>query len=200
MKAAMANGSLSETDFQGLNRYRHHFNLEEAELDEGGYFGYFKRAALLKFLAFDGIIPRFDDKASRREHGRIPFNLVKSEELLWLVAQVPYGLGKKPDTGFLGITTKHLYFTGSAISFRIPLERIVSLKEYTDGVGINRDTAPSFQEIFRMGNLDSWLIANLVDELMKIDVIRLPKKDSPTLEELLSIRCKSSDQGTTLKE
>ena len=113
VEAAMADGSLSETEFQGLNRYRHHFNLEETELDVNGYFSYFKRASLLKFLALDGIVPRFDRNAARRQHGRIPFNLVKNEELIWLVAEVPYGLGKKPDTGFLGITTKHLYFTGS---------------------------------------------------------------------------------------
>ena len=197
VNVAMKDGRLSEQEFQGLNLYRRYFNLKEAELDEEGQFSYFERAALLKFLAHDRIVPRFDHKRARSKHGRIPFNLMRSEELLWLVTQVPYGLGKKPDTGFLGLTTRHLYFTGSINSFRIQLERIVSLKQYSDGIGINRDTSPSYQEIFRMSQQDSWLIANLVDELMGMDEVRLPKRDSPTLDELMNQSYESNDDADT---
>ena len=184
--AAMEGGVLSEEKYQALNKYRHKFGLHESALDKKGHLSYFKRAALLKFLSLNRIVPRFDHKAARRKHGRLPFNLMRSEELLWLVAQVPYGLGKKPDAGFLGLTTKHLYFTGSVNSFRIQLERIVSLKKYSDGIGINRDTSPSYQEIFRMSGQDAWLVANLVDTLMEMDEIRLPTRDSPTLDDLLN--------------
>ena len=77
------------------------------------------------------------------------------------------------------------------------MESIVSLKEYTDGIGINRETSPAYQEIFRMSNLDSWLIVNLVDTVMDMDEIRLPKKEDPTLYDLLNQRHKASEEDTT---
>jgi len=69
------------------------------------------------------------------------------------------------DTGLLGITTKHLYFTGPARSFRIRHSKIVSLTPYTDGIGLTRDTATARPESFRVG--DGWFVYNL---LQNIDV------------------------------
>jgi hypothetical protein len=155
-------------------------------LDKKGHLSYFKRAALLKFVAQDGIVPRIDRKAARLQYGRLPFNLMKSEELVWLVKPTSYGLGKKPDSGILGVTTKHLYFVGSLNSFRIQLESIVSIKEYSDGIGVTRDTPHAYQEIFRMSGQDPRLIVNLVDVLMDMDEARLPKRDAPTLDDLMN--------------
>ena len=106
--AVMEGGVLSEEKYQALNKYRHKFGLHESDLDDKGHFSYFKRATLLKFVTHDGIVPRFDRKAARRTYGRIPFNLMRSEELVWLVSPVSYGPKKTADSGILGITSKYL--------------------------------------------------------------------------------------------
>ena len=139
----------------------------------------------MKFVTHDGIVPRFDRKAARRTYGRIPFDLMRSEELVWLVSPVSYGPKKTADSDILGITSKYLYFSGSLNSFRIQFERIVSLKEYSDGIGITRDTGQPYQEIFRMSGQESRLIVNLVDVLMDMDETRLPNPDTPTLDDLM---------------
>ena len=50
---------------------------------------------------------------------------------------------ERQDTGTFGLTTKHLYFVGNNTgrSFRIRLEKIVSLTPYEDALGVMRDTA-----------------------------------------------------------
>ena len=64
------------------------------------------------------------------------------------------------DTGLLGITTKHMYFTGPARSFRIRHSKIVSLTPFTDGISLTRDTANAKPESFRVE--DGWFIYNLL--------------------------------------
>ena len=43
------------------------------------------------------------------------------------------------DTGLLGFTTKHLYFSGAKKKFRVRYDRIVDFKPYDDGFGIMRE-------------------------------------------------------------
>ena len=52
------------------------------------------------------------------------------------------------DTGLMGITSKHIYFSGPETSFRVRHERIVSITPYSDGFGIVRDAARAKPEIF----------------------------------------------------
>ena len=92
---------------------------------------------------------------------------------------------ERTDTGMLGITTKHLYFRGSQKSFRVRLEKIVSFDPYADGVGIMRDTARAKPEVFRMGAGASWFTVNVIDALLDADDVALPRRDSPTLEDLV---------------
>ncbi len=64
------------------------------------------------------------------------------------------------DTGLLGITTKHVYFTGPARSFRIRHSKMVSLTPFANGIGITRDTVRARPEIFRVE--DGWFVYNLL--------------------------------------
>jgi len=154
---------------------------------------------------------------------RLPFNLMKSEEMLWLFDGVDYleevtqrefrggslgvsfrvakGVYLRPsafrgrpvastsmqhtDSGVLGITTKHIYFKGQRKSFRVRLEKIISFDTYQDGLGIMRDTARAKPEMFRMDATDAWFLLNIIDAVMSMDTIKLPKAGAPTLDDLV---------------
>ena len=44
------------------------------------------------------------------------------------------------DTGLLGFTTKHLYFSSAKKKFRVRYDRIVDYEPFSDGFGIMRDS------------------------------------------------------------
>jgi hypothetical protein len=70
------------------------------------------------------------------------------------------------DSGILGITNKHLYFSGSKKSFRVVYNKIVAFDAYSDGVGIQRDASSAKPQIFMTG--DGWFTYNLVSNLAKL--------------------------------
>ena len=72
------------------------------------------------------------------------------------------------DTGILGITNKHIYFSGNAKSFRIKYGKIVSFVPYSDGMGIQRDAATAKPQSFVVG--DGWFIYNLVTNLANLSI------------------------------
>lgn len=216
--AAMDDHFLSNEEKRALNRYRAHHNLGAQHLDGGGHFTLFRMMNLLNALSEHGVVPRFDRRAVRP-----PFNLMKSEELLWLFGGTDYfeqitqrefrggslgvsfrvakGVYIRPgafrgrsvasssmqhtDSGMLGITTKHIYFKGNSKSFRVRLEKIVSFDPYQDGLGIMRDTARAKPEIFRMGATDAWFLLNIIDAVMSMDSVTLPKAGAPTLDDIV---------------
>ncbi len=71
------------------------------------------------------------------------------------------------DTGILVVTDQHLYFAGGAKSFRVQYGKIVSIKPYADGIGIQRDAATAKPQSFIIG--DGWFINNLVSNLMQLN-------------------------------
>ena len=85
LKAAMDDHFLSSEEKRALNRYRAHYNLSAAHLDGSGHFTLFRMMNLLNALSEHGLVPRFDRRAVRP-----PFNLMKSEELLWLFGGTDY--------------------------------------------------------------------------------------------------------------
>ncbi len=153
----------------------------------------------------DGYLP--DNSPSFTGH--IPFNLMKSEQLVWLFPESEYliettkrefsgrsiggsvrvakGLylrsgafkGRPVDrtetvskgTGMLGITTKHIYFTGTSDSFRIRYSKIVSFQPSENAITVMRDTASAKPETFVNG--DGWFIHNLVTNLSHEPELRL---------------------------
>lgn len=67
------------------------------------------------------------------------------------------------DTGLLGVTDKHLYFSGDQKKFRVPYAKIVTFDPYSDGIGIQRDAASAKPQTFVTG--DGWFTYNLVTGL-----------------------------------
>lgn len=69
------------------------------------------------------------------------------------------------DTGLLGITNKHIYFSGSKKSFRAQYNKIVSFTPYDDGIGIHREAASAKPQILVTG--DGWFSYNLISNLVR---------------------------------
>jgi len=63
-------------------------------------------------------------------------------------------------TGIMAVTNKHIYFTSPQKTFRVRLDKIVSFMPFSDGVGIQRDTATAKPQFFITG--DGWFTYNLV--------------------------------------
>ena len=70
------------------------------------------------------------------------------------------------DTGILGITNKHLYFSGSKKSFRVAYTKIMAVTPYSDGIGIQRDASSAKPQTFLTA--DGWFTHNLVSNLAKL--------------------------------
>ena len=88
---AMQDHALSNAEKRWLNRYRKRFDLNETILSQQGeFFDVFKMSTLLNALN-RGILPRPDLDAFKARFGRLPFNLMKSEVLLWVFDDVGYG-------------------------------------------------------------------------------------------------------------
>jgi len=67
------------------------------------------------------------------------------------------------DSGYLGITTKHIYFTGARKGFRVPYRKIMAFTPFRDGFGIVRDAASAKPQVFQTD--DGWFAYNLVRNL-----------------------------------
>ena len=70
------------------------------------------------------------------------------------------------DKGMLGLTTKHIYFTGTRILFRARYDRIVSLGSYENGFGIMRNAETAKPHTIRTG--DGWFAHNLTANLAQL--------------------------------
>jgi len=67
------------------------------------------------------------------------------------------------DTGILGVTNKHIYFSGATKNFRIKFEKIVAFIPYDDGIGIQKDGANAKPQTFV--TKDGWFTYNLLSNL-----------------------------------
>ena len=70
------------------------------------------------------------------------------------------------DTGLLGFTTKHVYFSGGRNKFRVRYDRIVDFEPFSDGFGVMRDTRSAKPQSFRTG--DGWFAYNLAVNLAQM--------------------------------
>ena len=110
VEASMEDHALSSDEKRGLNRYRTRFDLHENRLDSDGHFELFRMMALLNSLVDQAVVPRFDRRSARAQFGRLPFNLMKSEELLWVFR----------DVGYIQQVTRREFRGGSmGMSFRV---------------------------------------------------------------------------------
>ncbi|MXX75438.1 MAG: hypothetical protein F4Y77_08545 [Holophagales bacterium] len=151
-----------------------HFGLDDHEkekLNRNGVHERFVQALVLYDLAA-GV-------AEQRQHvdpsgDDLPFRLKGSETLLWMFQNVEYrttesemwgysldGTGwvgeeemSVSDTGLLGVTTGHLYFYSPNHRFRIPHDRIVTLRPRADGIGLTQDRPEARPEYFLLDDAD----------------------------------------------
>ena len=70
------------------------------------------------------------------------------------------------DTGLLGFTTKHIYFSGPKKKFRVRYDKIVDFDPYDDGFGIMKDNQTAKPQVFRTG--DGWFAYNLAVNLAQM--------------------------------
>lgn len=70
------------------------------------------------------------------------------------------------DNGYLGITNKHIYFSGSVKSFRLKYSKIVSFSPFADGIAIQSDSANAKPQIYKTG--DGWFTYNLISNLASL--------------------------------
>ena len=84
VQGTLEDGLLSLDEENALARYADHFSLTQQNLDQNGVHTSLVQAAVLRDVT-QGIIPK-----RQRVNGAVPFNLVKSEQLVWVIQGVDY--------------------------------------------------------------------------------------------------------------
>ena len=199
IEGALEDGLFTLDEENALTRYINHFNLSQSQLDAHGVHTSLIKAAVLREIA-EGVVP------DRQQLNRnVPFNLMKSENLVWVMDDVDYietvvrrerrssshgltiriarGVYYRPcafrsraieweetvhqDTGLLGFTTKHVYFSGPKKKFRVRYNKIVNFEPYDDGFGIMKDNLTAKPQAFKTG--DGWFSYNLAVNLGQME-------------------------------
>lgn len=189
---AFDDGILTEEEELNLTNLMEHFSLSQAQLNKNGAFTKIVQGAILRDV-MNGVVPE-----RINIDGNLPFNLQKTEKVIWVFQDVDYYEQKKrtqyvggsqgvsiriakglyyrtgafkgervethetihAGTGLLGVTNKHIYFTGGEKSFRIRHDKIVSFEPFSDGIGLQRDAATAKPQSFVTG--DGWFTYNLI--------------------------------------
>jgi hypothetical protein len=69
-------------------------------------------------------------------------------------------------TGLFAITNKNIYFSSPSKSLKIPINKILTLNPYEDGIGIQKDSTGAKPQVFN--NLDGWFTYNLISTLTQM--------------------------------
>ena len=198
IEMALEDNVLSKEEEAKLAGIREKFSLSQDDLDKNGAYTKLVQASVLREILEGNVPTRF------KVEGNLPFNLPKSEQLVWVFQGVQYYEQKTRreyvggstggsvrvakgvylrassfkghpvdrtetvhiDTGILGVTNKHLYFTGKAKSLRIPYGKVVSFQPYSDGIVIQRDAASAKPQTFITHH--GWFTYNLITNLAKM--------------------------------
>jgi len=65
--------------------------------------------------------------------------------------------------GMFALTNKNLYFASSAKSLKTPYNKLISMTQYSDGIGLQKDGVNAKPQIFK--GLDGWFTYNLIANL-----------------------------------
>ncbi len=198
VERAFDDGILTEEEQSNLTNLTDYFSLSQIELDQNGAFTKIVKGAVLRDV-MNGIIPE-----RVKIHGNIPFNLQKTEKIIWVFQDVEYYEQKKrtqyvggsqgvsmriakglyyrtgafkgervethetihADTGIMGVTNKHIYFSGDVKGFRIKHDKIVSFEQFSDGIGLQRDALTAKPQSFVTG--DGWFAYNLITNVAQL--------------------------------
>ena len=198
VEGALEDGLLTLDEESALHRYLHHFEVAPEQVDGSGVLTSMIKSAVIRDIT-EGIVPQ-----RQNIQGRVPFNLMKSEQLVWVIEGVDYletvvrrenrgsshglsirvarGVYYRPgtfrsrtleweetvhqDTGLLGFTTKHLYFSGGKKKFRVRYDKIVDFEPFSDGFEIMRDAQTAKPQAFKTG--DGWFAYSLAVNLAQM--------------------------------
>ena len=198
IEAFLDDGVLSPQEETTLEAFQSCFKLTDDELNYDGSYTQVVQAAALRDI-LDGNVPQRIKLADD-----LPFNLLKSEQVVWVFNDVDYYEEKKKthyegshhgfsvrvakgiyyragafrghpvetsqivhlDSGVMGVTNKHIYFTGPRKSFRIKFEKVVSFTPYDDGIGLQKDAATAKPQIFVTG--EGWFTYNLITNMAQM--------------------------------
>ncbi len=198
VEAFLDDGVLSPEEEANVEAFQSFFKFTQDDLNHDSSYTKVAQAATLRDI-LDSKIPEriklVDD---------LPFNLIKSEQIVWVFSDVDYYEEKKKthyegahhgfsvrimkgvyyragafrghpvetsqivhlDSGVMGVTNKHIYFTGPRKSFRIKFEKVVSFTPYDDGIGLQKDAASAKPQIFVTG--EGWFIYNLITNMAQM--------------------------------
>ena len=84
VEGVLEDGLLTRDEENALDRYMDHFKLDQRQLDRNGVLTQVVKSAVLRDIA-EGIVPHRQNIT-----GRVPFNLMKSEKLVWIIQDVDY--------------------------------------------------------------------------------------------------------------
>ena len=198
VEGVLEDGLLTLDEENALYRYLDHFGISNSQANDAGVHTSIVKAAVIREIT-EGVVPQ-----RQNIEGRVPFNLMKSEQLVWIMEGVDYletvvrrenrgsshglsirvarGLYYRPstfrsraveweetvhqDTGLLGFTTKHLYFSGGKKKFRVRYDKIVDFEPFSDGFEIMRDLQTAKPQAFKTG--DGWFAYNLAVNLAQM--------------------------------
>ena len=198
VEGVLEDGLLTLDEENALYRYLDHFGISNSQANDSGVHTSIVKAAVIREIT-EGVVPQ-----RQNIEGRVPFNLMKSEKLVWVMEDVDYletvvrrenrgsshglsirvarGLYYRPstfrsravewdetvhqDTGLLGFTTKHLYFSGAKKKFRVRYDKIVDFEPFSDGFEIMRDLQTAKPQAFKTG--DGWFAYNLAVNLAQM--------------------------------
>lgn len=66
-------------------------------------------------------------------------------------------------TGLFALTNKHVYFSCPTKNLRLPLNKIITMDPYEDGIGLQKDGVTAKPQVFK--NLDGWFTYNAMSNL-----------------------------------
>lgn len=184
--------------YRDLERLADCFSISKERLKQGSLFAKLVKNATLRDV--------FNKKIPERVNvvDSVPFNMQKTEKLVWLFKNVHYceqktrtqyvggsqgvsiriakGLWYRTnafkgervqtsetvhiDTGYFGVTNKHLYFSGAKKGIRINYGKIVAFKPYLDGIGVQKDGVNAKTQSFITN--DAQFTYNLITNLAQM--------------------------------
>ena len=123
VEGVLEDGLLSFDEENALARYLDHFGIDQAHADRNGAQTSMVQAAVIREIT-EGVVPQRQNLT-----GRVPFNLMKSEKLVWVMQDVDYLeiVTRRERRGwFQGLSiriTRGVYYRPSTLPLRIQTER-----------------------------------------------------------------------------
>ena len=121
VEGALEDGLFTLDEENALTRYINHFNLSQAQLDAHGVHTSLIKAAVLREIA-EGVVP---DR--QQITANVPFNLMNSENLVWLMDDVELHRDRRaPGTARFLPRTEHPGRPGASTTAPVPSEAMPS--------------------------------------------------------------------------